>query len=418
MLLLAAIASYLVIAVGVSLATDAELLGKDVARQAFFFVVTLTAILGGRWLLERIGVEDLLKWLLVILMASCAVILASPLLREIGVLPEYRLIRFTGTFTDPNDAGFIACITATLSLALLYNGLQRRLAYPALALGYAAAFTTFSSTAFIVMGVTLLLFLALNVRHLRQDLFRIGLSVLGVAGILVYFTVNPQQLEPFERADNSSPTEALRPAICRQKPGRRTIAVYPNRQRQRRSAWPGFEVRRMKKGEWGTSSAPTWSTTGSTGPTTTRYNPGIGRGPTPDGTMPTRPTTPPGPTSRGALSYKYTPADVDGGRFLRGYVYYEKNGETYRAQTVAIGPIMGEPASQLEQVRDTVATIRGESKTFGAGGLSQRIDLWELGGRKSPGLAHRRQRSCTSSTTWRAPLSTTLTARSASTTCT
>ena len=124
--LLASIASYLFISSGTSLATDAELSTKDVARQGFFFLVTLAAILGGRWLLERIGAERLLKWTLVILMASCAVVLASPWLRDMGVLPEYRHpYRMTGTFTDPNDAGFIACMTAVLALAFQSNGRQR-----------------------------------------------------------------------------------------------------------------------------------------------------------------------------------------------------------------------------------------------------------------------------------------------------
>ncbi len=38
-------------------------------------------------------------------------------------------------------------------------------------------------------------------------------------------------------------------------------------------------------------------------------------------------------------SFRYTPTDDDQGKFLRAYVYYEKGGETYRAQTVAVGPI-------------------------------------------------------------------------------
>ncbi len=41
----------------------------------------------------------------------------------------------------------------------------------------------------------------------------------------------------------------------------------------------------------------------------------------------------------GALSYNYTPTGDDLGKFLRGYVYYEKEGDTYRGQTPVVGPI-------------------------------------------------------------------------------
>ncbi len=42
---------------------------------------------------------------------------------------------------------------------------------------------------------------------------------------------------------------------------------------------------------------------------------------------------------KGVPSYDYIPTDDDGGKFLRAYVRYEKEGENYRAQTAAIGPI-------------------------------------------------------------------------------
>ena len=41
------------------------------------------------------------------------------------------------------------------------------------------------------------------------------------------------------------------------------------------------------------------------------------------------------------LTYNYTPTGDDLGKFLRGYVYYEKEGYTYRAQTPVVGPIAG-----------------------------------------------------------------------------
>ncbi len=42
---------------------------------------------------------------------------------------------------------------------------------------------------------------------------------------------------------------------------------------------------------------------------------------------------------RTSPTYEYTPTDDDVGKFLRSYVDYEKEGLTYRAETMAIGPI-------------------------------------------------------------------------------
>ena len=185
-LLLASIASYLFISSAASLASGVELSIKDVARQGFFFLVTLAAMLGGRWLLERIGAEMLLMWTLAILAASCTVVLASPLLRDIGVLPDYQHpYRMTGAFSDPNDAGFMACTTAALALAFQSNGRRRALGCVALMLGCAAALASFSFMAAIVLGGMLILFLLANVRRLRRDVLRTGTTALCLAGVLV-----------------------------------------------------------------------------------------------------------------------------------------------------------------------------------------------------------------------------------------
>ena len=76
-LLIAAITSYLVIGALVSLFGSAELRARDVLHQAFFLLVTLAAILGGRQLLERVGIEGLVKGLVIILMVICAVVAAA-----------------------------------------------------------------------------------------------------------------------------------------------------------------------------------------------------------------------------------------------------------------------------------------------------------------------------------------------------
>ncbi len=348
LLLLASIASYLFISSVVSLAADSELLTEDVARQGFFLVVTLAAILGGRWLLERIGVETLLKWTLVILGASCAVILASPLLREIGALPEYvHSYRMTGAFTDPNDAGFIACVTAALALAFQSNGRQRPLGYLALVLGCAAGLASFSRVAIIVLAVILILFLLLNVRRLRQDLLHTGLTVLCMAGVLVWlipgspvYTGEAWVADSFEAKRVGDP-----------------IIVYLVNDESHRAddnpvnpwRWQRADAR---PGGVDTPDDATWTNV------------------------------------EGALLPNYTPADEDEGKFLRAYVSYEKNGTTRRVQTNAIGPIM--PASAATAA-DANAPVNQPGETAEASGdkddfnnssgkaLSRRMLLWEIG---------------------------------------
>ena len=193
LLLVAAIVSYVVIGSAVSLATDAELHARDLAREAYFLIITLAAILGGRWMLERIGVDALLKWMLVALMASCMVVVATPLLRDIGVLPEYRIpLRLTGAFSDPNDAGFIATMTVALASAFLHNRRQRPLAYAALVVGYAAAFLTISNTTIGAVGVILTLYILLNARRPLRDPIAVSLSVLGLLGVAAYIFIQFQ----------------------------------------------------------------------------------------------------------------------------------------------------------------------------------------------------------------------------------
>ncbi len=191
-LLLASIASYVAIGSVVGYLVDADLQVRGVGRQVFFLLVTLAALLGGRSLLERAGVEAVLLRVLAILTASCIIVLATPALRSIGLLPEYRLDRYTGTFSDPNDAGFMACMTVALALAFQSSGSQTRLRYLALILGYTAALSTVSHTAMAVLGGLLTIFLLVSIRRLRQNWLHTGLVALSMMGVLTYFVVNLQ----------------------------------------------------------------------------------------------------------------------------------------------------------------------------------------------------------------------------------
>ena len=364
LLLLASIASYLFIASGTSLATGTELLAKDVARQGFFFVVTLAAILGCRWLLEQIGVEALLKWTLVILVASCAVVLASPLLRDIGVLPEYRSpYRMTGTFTDPNDAGFIACVTVVLALVFQSNRRQHALGYLGLVLGCAAALASVSYTAAIVLSMMLTLFLLLNVRRLRQNLLYACLTVLCMAGILVWHIPGT----PMVSTEKAWIVDSYEP----KRVGGAVTAFLVND----RLHWADDNP--VNPWRWQRADARP------------------GDADTPDDATWTN--------IEHALSPNYTPVGEDSGKFLRAYVSYEKNGTTHHAQTNAIGPIMAASAatttdaSAVVQPQETLGDIeqtfrdKADSNSDIGRVRSRRSLLWKMGFHKaleSPIVGH------------------------------
>ncbi len=353
MTLLAAIASYLAIASVVSLATGVALLVEDVGRQGFFLLVTLAAILGGRWVLERIGVEALLQWMLLILMGSCVVVLASPLLREVGVLPEYRLPwRLTGTFTDPNDAGFIGCITVALALALQSNGGRRRLAYPGLVLGCAAGLASFSNTAALILGGMLVLFLLLHVRRWRQDWWHTGLTVLCLAGVMFLLVISWQGLlssEPppeFKEAVFVDADEAKRVGD--------TLSVYLVNDADHRAdddpVYPwGWQRANALPDDARTPDDDTWS------------------------------------NIAGVRYWQYITGDDDEGKFLRAYVSYEKYGRIVWVETAPIGPVTDgniglagiHDADEPKRVGETIGVYLVEDKAHRQDDEPTSSWLWE-----------------------------------------
>ena len=358
MLLFAAGAFYL--AIGSALLGVEEILQPErygsIKYQVLQFGVLVAAAVGGSAMLERTGAERLLKWTLMILAASCALVLASPLLRDIGVVPETRFsYRMTSTITDPNEVGLIACMTVVLALAFQSNGRRRPLGYLALVLGYAATLASFSRTAAISMGVVLTLFLLQNIRRLKRDLLHTGLTVLYLAGVLIWLIPGTPVVNILN----------IREAwVVDQYKAKRvgdTIAVFLFDGKSRRDynnpvnpwRWQRADAR---PGDVNTPDDATWT------------------------------------NIEGTLSPNYTPADEDRGKFLRAWVSYEKNGTTYRVQTAAIGPIMAAsattaadataPVHLLKEAGETVELIRS---------LSRRIVLWEIGFNKaleSPIVGH------------------------------
>ena len=185
MVLFAAVASYL--AIGASVLGVEAIREPDTAGSLAYHVLLLgmlaAAAVGGRAVLERTGADRLLQGVLLVLIASCAIILASPILRDLGILPPYRLpFRLTGAFVDPNEAGLAACMTVALAAALLTNGGPRTLGWLGLVAGVAASLATASQTALVVLGAMAVVFLLINVRS-KPRTFVLVLGATGLIGI-------------------------------------------------------------------------------------------------------------------------------------------------------------------------------------------------------------------------------------------
>ncbi len=195
-LFLAAIASYLFISFAVSVATGAELLPKAdfyLRTYTLFGVFTLATVLGGRAVLERIGMERLSNGVLIILVVSCTVILASPVLDDISALSPSRWSgRIAGTFNTPNDTGFVACLAAALALSFMGIGRRRGLAYLGATMGSTAVIASGSRTSLITLVVLLVYFLMLNGRGERGRIARwmVVFSVLTSVGVAIYWSMN------------------------------------------------------------------------------------------------------------------------------------------------------------------------------------------------------------------------------------
>ena len=188
MLLFGAVASYLAIGasvLGVEAIREPETAGLLKYRFLLLGVLAAAAA-GGHAVLERTGAEPLLKGVLVVLIVSCAVILASPILRDLGILRPYKVpLRLNGAFLDPNEAGLAACMTVALAAALLTNGGPRALGWLGLASGVAASLATASRTALVAVGALAVVFLLINVRC-KPRTFVLAWAATGLAGMAAF----------------------------------------------------------------------------------------------------------------------------------------------------------------------------------------------------------------------------------------
>ena len=217
----ATVASWLVIGGAVSLSdpdgAQPEAL-RTALRQVFFLVVLLAAAVGGRMILQRVGTEPFLKGVFALLIASCVAVPLTPLLRELGVLPVYRLPhRLSGVFTHHTDAGFLGCMTAVAALALLCADGRRRLAYAGLAAGYVAVLASTSRTASVTFAVVLPFFLAWKGVGARRPLLR-WLLAPALAGLAAYQAGQPLRAwlnHPFHGEASCSTAARDNPGLLR-----------------------------------------------------------------------------------------------------------------------------------------------------------------------------------------------------------
>lgn len=168
-LLVATLTSYLFIGLSVALISNPEGHLEDITlpfRVGLAAAIGVATILGASVELRRLGVEYMLKKILIILTVTCVFILMTPFLfKYVYTIPSHlsdvRTIahnRFIGTYADPTLAGGMACYTVGLALVFLDGNRYRKFATLALILGSVAAMVTFSRTAILTLGGLLLVF--------------------------------------------------------------------------------------------------------------------------------------------------------------------------------------------------------------------------------------------------------------------
>lgn len=180
----------------------------------------LAVALGGRSLLKRVEIEALLKCVLAVLTASCFVILSSPVLRDLGVLSAPRLqYGPTGAFTQPHDAGFIGCMTVSLTLAWFCNDRRRKLTTCCcLSVSVPTALGSLSWTACIVLAVLWFLYLLSSEVCVRRLIFRWGI-VAGGIGTFVYLTTEMKGVEFGRESDSDRDPSLLCSTVPPNNPG-------------------------------------------------------------------------------------------------------------------------------------------------------------------------------------------------------
>ena len=188
MLILSCIVSYLGIGVVVAIANGAELRTQMTLYLTLYLtslLVTFAAAIGGRLVWRRVGDAGVLTGVLIILSASCLLILASPWLLEVFRNPPVDgSYRYFGSFANPNNAALVASLAIVTALALLARGRHTFFMYGALLVAVAATVGTLSRTALLLLApLGLMMLLVTRGAALRRVAVGIAIVVLGAAGL-------------------------------------------------------------------------------------------------------------------------------------------------------------------------------------------------------------------------------------------
>lgn len=152
-------------------------------------IIVAVAVSGGVLLSRRGGAERVMRGLLLVMTASCALILASPWLRNVlRFVPRNAEYRFFGSFADPNEAGLMACFTIVLALVLVASGRSRVFAVGALPVALVALVGTFSRTALVALPIVMLctLLASRSARRKRVAAIAMLTSVIVAATVAIF----------------------------------------------------------------------------------------------------------------------------------------------------------------------------------------------------------------------------------------
>jgi len=204
-LLVATLTSYLFIGLSGTLISNPDGYLDDLGlpfRVGLAAAIGVATILGASVELRRLGVEYMLKNILIILTVTCVFILMTPFLLEyVYTIPSHlsdvqdiALNRFIGTYTDPNLAGGMACYAVGLALVFLNSNRYRKFATLALILGSMAAIVTFSRMAILTLGGLLLFFgiSSASSSRSRQETVTKVFTIALVGGTCVLFILTAE----------------------------------------------------------------------------------------------------------------------------------------------------------------------------------------------------------------------------------
>ena len=202
LLLLSCLVSYAGVGTVVAIlsGTDASSM-QYLMGVSFSILVVAAAAVGGRVAWRRLGATRFLMGILLILAASCTLMVASPWLWNIiPNPPEEGAYRFFGSFANPNSAATTASFGVVTALALLRQGRFRVFAYGTLLLAMVAVVGTISRTAIIVLPILLLSSLFFSRRAERRRLFgALAVCVIVVVGVPMRFGADLAEERQIER---------------------------------------------------------------------------------------------------------------------------------------------------------------------------------------------------------------------------